>query len=146
MQDTSNNIIAWRADWHADQSIINDIRRRVFIEEQHVPEALEWDGLDETAIHVLAAAGDATACATGRLLPSGQLGRMAVLPDYRHRGVGSAILIELLSAAADSGLSGVFLHAQLQAVAFYERHGFTTAGDIFEDAGIPHIAMTRPVG
>ncbi len=145
MQDTPNNIIVWRADWHTDQPTISDIRRRVFIEEQHVPETLEWDGLDDTAIHVLAADGDSSACATGRLLPGGQLGRMAVLPDYRRRGFGSAILAELLSAATDCGLSGVFLHAQLQAVPFYERHGFAPVGETFEDAGILHVAMTRPV-
>jgi len=146
MQKTSNNITIRRADWHADQSIISDIRRRVFIEEQHVPEALEWDGLDDTAIHVLGSIDGDAACATARLLNTGQIGRMAVLPAYRHRGLGSALVTELLSAAADGGMHEVFLHAQLRAQRFYERHGFTPVGDIFEDAGIPHIAMTRPVG
>lgn len=143
---TMAELHVWRADWHDDQLTISDIRRRVFIEEQRVPEALEWDGQDEAARHVLGSVADIAPCATGRLLGSGQIGRMAVLPDYRGQGLGSAILAELLTMATEIGLREVFLHAQVHALAFYERHGFMASGEPFEEAGLPHLTMTRELG
>ena len=145
MHDATSNITVWRADWHPNQAIICDIRRQVFIEEQQVPASLEWDGLDETAVHVLGHLGGNRVCATARLLTTGQIGRMAVLPDCRYKGLGSALLAELVSAAANAGMYEVSLHAQLQARCFYERHGFSAVGSTFKDAGIPHIAMIHQV-
>lgn len=137
---TEHKIHIWRADWPADSAIISDIRRRVFIEEQNVPESLEWDGLDGDALHVLGNL-DSVAVATGRLLRTGQIGRMAVLPAARGRGLGSALLCELLTLAHETGVSRVFLHAQIRAMNFYRRHGFTAFGPEFLDAGLRHRAM-----
>ncbi len=131
----------WRADWPTEQDTICAIRRRVFIEEQQVPEDLEWDGLDRTAIHVLGSVNPGPACATARLLPDGRIGRMAVLPAYRNRGLGSALLAELMATAAEAGMQQLCLHAQMRVLAFYQRFGFEASGDTFVEAGIRHCLM-----
>lgn len=118
------------------------IRRRVFIEEQHVPEALEWDDLDGGALHLLAFVdGNPVGCA--RLLPGGRIGRMAVLPEWRRQGVGGALLQALIASARRQGLQQVTLSAQVHAIPFYQHHGFSICSDSYPDAGIPHRDMTR---
>ena len=121
---------------------IRAVRETVFMAEQGVPEELEWDGLDHEAVHVVARDHSGGVIGTGRLLASGQIGRMAVLPEWRGRGVGTALLRCLLDEARRRGLQRVFLHAQTRALPFYVRHGFTPEGGVFLDAGIPHQAMT----
>ena len=110
--------------------------------EQGVPVELEWDEYDATSLHVLAEA-DGAPIGTGRLLPDHQIGRMAVLPGWRGRGVGSAILAALIDLAAARGNRVVCLNAQIRAQAFYLRHGFVAEGEEFPDAGILHIRMRR---
>lgn len=129
-------------DWATSREALQAIRGRVFIEEQGVPKALEWDGQDDTAHHFMAIseAGQRVGC--GRLLPSGQIGRMAVLADFRGRGIGRQILDAALQAARDLGLTRVVLHAQTDAIGFYRRAGFLPQGDEFMEAGIRHQAMT----
>jgi len=143
MEQPANSIHIWQADWFADQRVICDIRYRVFVEEQGVPESLEWDGLDNAAIHVLARPTGKPPCATARLLATGQIGRLAVLPDWRGHGLGSALLTALIDAAANRGMQRVFLHAQLPALEFYRRHGFRPEGGEFQEAGILHRRMGR---
>ena len=128
-------------NWLASRAKLEAIRRAVFIEEQGVQEAEEWDGLDEGAYHVLAVTGDDVPVGTGRLLLEGRIGRMAVLKPWRRRGVGGAILELLLDLARKEGLGTVELHAQTHAVRFYAAHGFTAYGKTFEEAGILHRAM-----
>jgi predicted GNAT family N-acyltransferase len=129
------------ADWNAHRDALRAIRRIVFIEEQGVPEALEWDELDEHCRHVLALAADGRAIGTGRLTPDGRIGRMAVLREWRDRGVGSAILQYLLLQARKAGHATAQLHAQTHALPFYARHGFTATGPEFLEANIPHRVM-----
>lgn len=131
-----------QADFHATPDI-KTVREKVFIREQHVPEKLEWDGLDDTATHVVAQDKHGQVIGTARLLDNGHIGRMAVLPEWRHQGVGSALLNELLLLAQQRQLSQVFLHAQTSAVEFYQRHGFSPRDEEFMDAGIPHRYMQR---
>lgn len=134
--------------WSEAAPLLSQVRRAVFIEEQGVPEELEWDGEDETAIHVLATRSGEHPIGTGRLLNHGgvaHIGRMAVIREWRGRGVGSAILNALLAEVARSGLGGAFLNAQTYAVPFYERFGFMREGKEFLDAGIPHFRMTRQI-
>jgi predicted GNAT family N-acyltransferase len=133
------------ADWDADRQALREIRYQVFVEEQRVPEELEWDGLDGRAQHVVALAADGAAVGTGRLLPDGHIGRMAVLKTWRGRGVGSAVLKALVDSARASGFAKVQLHAQTHAIGFYARHGFTVQGGEFMEAGIPHVVMSRPI-
>ena len=133
-------IVMREADWARDKAALALIRRRVFIEEQQVPEELEWDGEDETARHWLALIDDA-AVGTARLRVGGHIGRMAVLVEQRQRGIGSMLLRAAMTAARAQGLAEVHLHAQVHALEFYARHGFVAAGQEFMDAGIPHREM-----
>lgn len=122
-----------------------EIRRLVFLVEQQVPPELEYDEDDERAIHVLAFVGN-EAVATGRLVfhsDHARVGRMAVLAEHRGLGVGRAILQELLRAASERGEHRIVLHAQVQALGFYESLGFSARGDVFDEAGIPHRLMER---
>ena len=131
--------------WSAAADQLSTVRRSVFIEEQQVPEEMEWDGEDERAIHVLASDDHGNPIGTGRLLihgVRGHIGRMAVDNKWRGRKVGSAILQQLMDTARERGCSELFLNAQTYAIPFYEPFGFRSEGDEFLDAGIPHYRMT----
>jgi predicted GNAT family N-acyltransferase len=130
-------------EWARYHARLRKIRTIVFVHEQHVPEDLEWDGLDEDATHFLAldTAGRDVGCA--RLLPTGQIGRMAVLAAERNRGIGERLLAAAVAKAESLGFNEVFLHAQTHAVGFYERSGFGITGEPYTEAGIPHRSMTR---
>lgn len=116
------------------------VRHAVFVQEQGVPADMELDAFDAVSLHALAYDGDKV-LGTGRLLPDGHIGRMAVSRDARGAGVGSALLVALMAAARQRGDAEVVLHAQLTARDFYLRHGYAPEGDVFMDAGIEHIAM-----
>jgi predicted GNAT family N-acyltransferase len=130
------------ADWRVDGEQLRAIRRAVFVAEQGVPEALEWDGLDEHCHHALALGPGEVVIGTGRLTPDARIGRMAVAREWRGRGVGSAILRALLREARNAGCTSVSLHAQVHALPFYEKHGFSARGPQFLEADIPHRVMT----
>jgi predicted GNAT family N-acyltransferase len=134
-----------QASWPRDEAALRRVRAQVFVAEQGVPEHLEWDGKDPEAVHLIAETAGGLAIGTARLLPGGRLGRMAVLPDYRGRGVGSALLKQALVTARQQGLGTLRLNAQIQVVPFYERFGFETVGERFEEAGILHQAMRLAV-
>ncbi|WP_456405125.1 GNAT family N-acetyltransferase [Thiolapillus sp.] len=129
------------AHWPRDQEALRSIREKVFVEEQQVPVELEWDGLDPECLHLIAEDQDANPVGTGRLLPDGHIGRMAVLKEWRGRGVGGALLKGLMEEAQKRGFSTLILAAQLQAMPFYEKAGFSAEGEVFDDAGIPHRKM-----
>jgi len=130
------------ASWESYGDALRYIRERVFLDEQHVPEELELDGLDDGSDHLLASDMKGRPIGTARLLPDGQIGRMAVLPEWRSHGIGSVLLDRLIDIAREHGLKQVKLDAQEQAIRFYEQHGFTIEGEEFLDAGIPHRRMT----
>lgn len=130
-----------RADWRSDGAALRAVRSAVFVVEQRVPEALEWDAHDAASLHVLARDAAGAPIGTGRLLPAGRIGRMAVVAAARGRGVGAAILRELLAAAGERGLHELELGAQTHALGFYARCGFVAEGDVYDDAGMPHRAM-----
>ena len=121
------------------------IRSKVFVEEQKVPEELEIDEYDNIANHIVIYDKEKPV-ATGRLVNiEGEdlLGRIAVLKDYRNRGIGKLVVESLIGKAEEKGLEEVHLHAQLTAVKFYEKLGFESYGEIFDDAGIDHISMKK---
>ncbi|MFG2719572.1 GNAT family N-acetyltransferase [Streptomyces sp. NPDC048416] len=130
------------------------VRKAVFVVEQRVPEAVEYDAYDASALHVLAVGEDGP-LGTGRLLHGpdasartgsdgvGSLGRLAVTAAARGLGVGAALVRAIEAAAAERGLSAVDLHAQTRALGFYERLGYEAYGPEFWDAGITHRAMRR---
>lgn len=130
------------ADWSVDRKILMALREEVFIREQSVPADMEWDEFDSQSRHVVAMA-DGIPIGTGRLLPDGHIGRMAVLRKWRGQGAGSALLTALMDIARKLGMPHVLLNAQVQALPFYLRHGFRAEGGEFPDAGIPHRRMVR---
>jgi len=121
---------------------IRPIREAVFIAEQHVPVELEWDGLDDECTQLLAFNGD-EAVGTARMTPGGKIGRMAVLKEWRDKGVGSQLLEEMIAVARAANVSQVVLDAQHSAIPFYQRFGFTVISDSFIDAGIQHRKMVK---
>jgi len=130
------------ATWSADRAALQSVRRSVFVEEQGIPESEEWDDVDPVARHVLALTRNRDAVGTGRLEPTGKIGRVAVLPQYRGSGVGSLIMGHLVNQATESGFTSVYLHAQAAAAGFYERLGFRAVGPVFDEVGIPHVRMS----
>ncbi len=127
-------------DWHHEQDSLTAIRKSVFIDEQHVPEELELDARDKQCTQFLATI-NSKPVATARLTAEGQIGRMAVLREYRDRGIGSRLLDAVIEQVKRDGHKQVFLHAQVDAVNFYQQHGFVAEGDVFMDAGIKHRVM-----
>jgi predicted GNAT family N-acyltransferase len=128
--------------WDAARVAASRIRMQVFVDEQRVPREIEMDDLDGACVHALAYV-QGRAVGTGRLLPDGHIGRMAVLRECRSTGVGGAILERLIEEARLRGMRNVVLSAQTHALGFYRRHGFKEEGPVFEEAGIPHQAMRR---
>lgn len=120
------------------------IRQKVFVEEQNVPPELEWDDTDEIADHFLAVLPDNTPVGAARLFSTlgetGHIGRMAILPEFRGRGIGEAMLQHLITESAGQ-YQELKLSAQQHAVAFYQRAGFHVCSELYEDAGIPHLDM-----
>ena len=129
------------AEWESEAAVISNIRRLVFIIEQQVPKDDEWDGRDEESWHFLATDENDEPIGTARLLPDGQIGRMAVLEKYRGRGIGRVLLEQAVDKARHLSMKEVFLHAQTHALPFYEKAGFETHGDEFKEAGIAHKKM-----
>jgi len=137
-----------RAEWQdpADRAACSAVRQAVFVVEQGVPEDQELDQHDATSLHVLACDAAGAAVGTGRLLEDGHIGRMAVLADWRGRGVGDAILRALLAEAYARGDRASVLSAQVQAIPFYERLGYRVEGEEYVDCGIPHRTMRLALG
>jgi predicted GNAT family N-acyltransferase len=129
--------------WTKHASELAEIRRRVFVEEQGVPIALELDALDQAARHLLAFADRVRPVGTVRLLDDGHIGRMAVLPAWRGQGIGTSLLRHAIQMAKADG-QRAFLHAQCRAITFYRRLGFHAEGPVFLDAGIAHRLMRLP--
>ena len=127
-------------DYPQAQAEAQRIRFTVFVDEQRVPAEIEMDEHDVTSIHALAFA-DGKAVGTGRLLPDGHIGRMAVLKEWRGRGVGQALLRALIDAARRRGDTEVALNSQVHALGFYGAQGFEAEGPVYEEAGIPHQVM-----
>ena len=135
----------WRIElmtWEKARALAAPIRLVVFVQEQGVPPELEMDEMDAKCVHALAFDGE-RAVGTGRLLPDGHIGRMAVSKEFRGKGVGGALLTKLMEAAKSRGDREVVLSAQVHAVPFYLAYGFDTFGEVYEEAGIPHRDMRR---
>ena len=132
-------------DWDSLRDHAQALRIEVFVVEQGVPVELEWDEADEVSTHAVAYDEEGQPIATGRLLPDGHIGRMAVRKSARGRGIGAQVLRALLDEAKRLGYRDLVLHAQTHAVDFYARHGFALHGEEFIEAGIPHRMMTLSV-
>lgn len=125
--------------WASQKPALMRLREQVFIVEQHVPPALEWDEYDATAQHLLAIhQGQEVGCAR---IVGQQIGRMAVLTRWRHQGVGKALLDAAIQAIRQQGFSHAKLSAQVHAIGFYQRAGFVVTSSEYQDAGIAHVDM-----
>jgi predicted GNAT family N-acyltransferase len=129
--------------WAEQQAAAQAIRYAVFVIEQKIPVELEWDEMDAGCLHAVAYDGNGISLGTGRLLPDGHVGRMAVKKNARGQGVGGALLDALVELARSRGDKRVMLNAQASAEAFYAAHGFARDGVEFMEAGIPHIGMAK---
>jgi predicted GNAT family N-acyltransferase len=128
-------------DWDSQKDAARPIRLTVFVEEQKVPAELEMDHMDAVCVHAVAYDAAGKAVGTGRLLPDGHIGRMAVLASARGSGVGGLLLQALMAYAHARGDRLLALSAQTHAAPFYQRHGFVIEGEEFFEAGIAHINM-----
>jgi len=130
-------------DWDKAQGIAGPIRFAIFVGEQNVPPGIELDDQDASCMHAIAYDEAGKAVGTGRLLPDGHIGRMAVVKEWRRRGVGAALLEALVAEARRRGHKEVALSAQLQALEFYRGAGFVAEGKVYEEAGILHQQMRK---
>lgn len=141
-----NDLIVKPVETSQELKDAQEVRRQVFIEEQGIKREEEFDGLDQNSGHVIAYDNNVPV-GTARIRykndVSAKLERIAVLKSYRGQGIGKEIVKTSLKLAQTKGASEVTLDAQQSAVGFYEKLGFQQEGEPFEEAGIPHIAMSK---
>lgn len=128
-------------DWESASKQLIALRTEVFIVEQHVPPELEWDGLDASAVHLVAVDMSGRAIGCARILQAGTIGRMAVKADWRRQGIGRALLHHAIAVCTRHGWTNIALSAQTHAIPFYEKSGFIVTSEVYMDAGIPHRDM-----
>ena len=148
--ETGCSMLTLRLDrWPALEADARRVRTQVFIEEQSVAQDMEWDAVDADAVHAVAYNAMGMPLGTGRGFfdASGayRIGRMAVIASMRGSGVGRMILDALIETGKTRGAARVGLSAQTSALSFYLRAGFSEQGEVYEDASIPHIEMTRAI-
>ena len=129
-----------QVSWQQSQQDLQAVRTPVFIQEQLVAPAFEWDAIDHTAVHVLASVNNCPiACL--RIINYQKIGRMAVLKNWRNQGVGNAILHKAIEICQQHGSHNIYLSAQTHAIGFYQQAGFVVTSDIYQDLHIPHVDM-----
>ena len=131
--------------WEAIQTLAAPLRTEVFVDEQGVDQALEWDEHDALCVHAVLCNRLGAPVATGRLLPSvngvAKIGRMAVKRVLRGQRLGDQVLSALMDAARQRGDTEILLHAQCSAEKFYLRQGFRRQGEVFMEANMAHVEM-----
>ena len=130
--------------WDQLQQDAKLIRTQVFIVEQHIPEAEEWDDHDAISQHFVIYDQDHP-IATARLLQNHSVGRVAVVKAYRGQGIGRMIMLEIIAYAQQQARPHLQLSSQIHAVSFYQQLGFIVQGDEYDECGIPHIEMTMSI-
>jgi predicted GNAT family N-acyltransferase len=141
LQKSMQEFYIKQVTWATHEAQLSEIREQVFVLEQHVPIALEWDGLDINATHLLAFDQQSQAIGCARLLNNGSIGRMAVLQERRSCGVGKALLSAAINICKQQQLTEITLSAQTHAITFYQQAGFSVVSDIYVDANIEHVDM-----
>jgi predicted GNAT family N-acyltransferase len=136
-----NDIDIAIVSWSEKQAEIASVRRAVFIEEQNVPESIDFDGSDVDFIHVLATDKNGRPVGTARINREGRIGRMAVLKNYRRQGIGRKMIQALMDYGRKNSITDFHVSSQVTAVGFYKKMGFEQTGDEFLEAGIKHINM-----
>lgn len=132
-------------DWSEGRDRLLSVRHEVFVVEQKVPAEIEEDEHDPLCVHFLACDDTGTPIGTARLSAGGKVGRLAVLAEHRGRGLGRALMLAVIAAAEKKNLPELRLHAQTHSIPFYESLGFRAEGPVFDEAGIPHRRMQKPL-
>ena len=130
--------------WEAAQKIAGPIRFAAFFETDARP-GVEVDQQDPQCMHAIAYDETGKAIGTGRLLPDGEIGQLAVVKEWRRRGVGAALLDALVGDARKRGYADVTITAPLQAAEFYRGQGFAAEGKVVQLGGILHQKMRKPL-
>jgi len=136
-----NDFVIAIVNWSDKQAELTSVRRAVFIEEQNVPESIELDGLDPDCFHVLASDTKGRPVGTARMDGKGKIGRMAVLHDYRRRGIGRKMIQALMDYGRKNSITDFHVSSQINAIGFYRKMAFEPFGEEFIEAGIKHINM-----
>ena len=136
-----NDIDIAIVSWSEKKAEITSVRRAVFVEEQNVPESIDFDGSDVDFIHVLATDKNGLPVGTARINRKGRIGRMAVLKKYRRQGIGRKMIQVLMDYGRKNAITDFHVSSQVTAVGFYEKMGFELFGEEFLEAGIKHINM-----
>ena len=131
--------------WEKAEPLAAPIRFALFMEDQQAA-GFELDDLDKECVHAVAYDDAGKAIATARLMPDGQIGRMAVVKEWRRRGVGAELLETLIGEARTRGLVEVRLSAPVQALEFYRSQGFVPDGKIRPEGGVLQQPMKKPLG
>ena len=139
----TKSITVIQTNWQLDEELIKSVRTPVFVQEQQVPYEIDFDSNDAMAVHWLALNENDVPVGTARLLEDGHFGRMAVIKMYRNQGIGRSIIQTAMDYASSVGMESIYLNSQLQAKSFYEALGFTEYGDVFLEASIEHISMSK---
>lgn len=134
-----------QVDWDTDRHELLAVRYKVFVEGQNVPVEIEVDDKDTECIHFLAHDDQGQTIGTARVDRTGHIGRVAVLKEWRHKGVGSALMVASVARLKQDGRTAARLNSQTSAAPFYEKLGFIPHGDEFLEAGIPHVAMSKRI-
>lgn len=137
------SITVVQTNWQLDEGVIKSVRMPVFVQEQQVPYEIDFDSNDANAVHWLAFSDDNIPVGTARLLKDGHFGRMAVIKMYRNQGIGRSIIQTAMDYASSVGMESIYLNSQLQAKTFYEGLGFKEYGDVFLEANIEHVSMSK---
>ncbi|RCU52414.1 MULTISPECIES: GNAT family N-acetyltransferase [Corallincola] len=132
--------------WLAAKDALFQVRHRVFCCEWRIPESIEFDDLDINAFHILAVDEAQNPIASGRLLPNGHIGRIAVIIPARGKGVAKAVVNALLDIARKEQMDAVFINSALEATDNFKRQGFKAIAPVFMEAGIPRQRMKCKLG
>ena len=139
----TKSITVIQTNWQLDEELIKSVRTPVFVQEQQVPYEIDFDSNDAMAVHWLALNENDVPVGTARLLEDGHFGRMAVIKMYRNQGIGRSIIQTAMDYASSVGMESIYLNSQLQAKTFYEGLGFREFGDVFLEANIEHVSMSK---
>lgn len=144
-QASKLRLTAQQGSWEQLGSLCRQVRFKVFVEEQQIPQEEEWDELDAVSQHFLLLLNDRPA-ATARLTPDGHIGRFAVLAQVREKKLGARLMQRLIAEARRQGLKKLRLNAQEAVLPFYLKQGFKVSGDSYLEVGIPHRPMEMSLG
>ncbi|WP_206486560.1 GNAT family N-acetyltransferase [Thalassotalea sp. G2M2-11] len=135
-----------QVQWEQAAPLLRNVREKVFVCERRIPKRIEFDKKDRHAYHMLVCDDvSQEPVATGRILSTGEISRIAVLMSYRKKNVDQIVMKGLLAIAKDLNLDEVFIYSPLESVNYFRKFNFTSAGAVFMEAGMPRQRMVCAV-